>query len=525
MSTPETRTKSAEPGSVPLATGSRADDRAPVKFPDHGEVESVTGKPRPRPNSRRLRLQLTFDVALLVASSLVVLVTSSQAGLTNISVGWQILFVLATLAALWSGGAYKPRFALHFLDDLRLIFGATAVGAMVITFARELLTVAGGAAPQAVRAWIFAAVYLAAGRGGAELAQGWSRRRSQVGGATLVVGAGKVGTLVAERLLAKPAFGLRPVAFLDDNPLVEARPAGLPVYRIGKVDANGGGDGGDLVSDMQQLVDKLAIEHVIVAFSLTSHTQELEMMRRCEELGVSVSLIPRLFERVPDRTRVERLGGIPLITVHPSYPKGWQFALKYILDRVLAFVGLVLISPVLLLIAIGVMISLGRPVLFRQPRVGVDGQAFELLKFRSMLPPPEEGSEEADLELLAHRDAPGGVEGIDRRTRLGKFLRATSLDELPQLFNVLKGDMSLVGPRPERVTYARVFEREIYRYAERHRVKSGITGWAQIHKLRGNTSLDDRVEWDNYYIENWSPWLDLKIMLQTPIVAIRDRSE
>jgi len=521
MTNASTRTE-RDPGL--LAAEHPLEDGAPLKFPAPADDAGITGKPRPRPNSRRMRLQLGFDVAMLAVSSIVVLVTSAQVGLTNVSASWQAVFVIAALAALWSGGAYKPRFSSHLLDDLRLVFAATAVAAMAVTFARELITASGGAAPQAVRAWIFAAVYLAAGRGGAELAQGWHRSHTHVGGATLIVGAGKVGILVAERLLAKPAFGLQPVAFLDDNPLFEARPAGLPVYRIGALTVDGDGNGDDLVSAMQQLLDEFAIEHVIVAFSLTSHTQELEMMRRCEELGVSVSVIPRLFERVPDRTRVERLGGIPLVTVHPSYPKGWQFAVKYVLDRVFALLGLIVLSPLLLLISIAVLISLGRPVLFRQPRVGIDRRTFELFKFRSMVPPLE-GSDEANPALLGDRDAPGGVEGVDRRTRVGRFLRGTSLDELPQLLNVLRGEMSLVGPRPERVVYARVLEREVYRYAERHRVKSGITGWAQIHKLRGNTSLEERVEWDNYYIENWSPWLDLKILLITPVAALRDRAE
>jgi lipopolysaccharide/colanic/teichoic acid biosynthesis glycosyltransferase len=121
--------------------------------------------------------------------------------------------------------------------------------------------------------------------------------------------------------------------------------------------------------------------------------------------------------------------------------------------------------------------------------------------------------------------APGGVEGPDRRTRFGSFLRRTSLDELPQLFNVLRGEMSLVGPRPERDGYVHWFERSIPRYSDRHRVKPGITGWSQVHGLRGKTSLMDRVEWDNYYIENWSPWLDIKILLLTIVAVVRDPSE
>ena len=148
---------------------------------------------------------------------------------------------------------------------------------------------------------------------------------------------------------------------------------------------------------------------------------------------------------------------------------------------------------------------------FRQPRVGRDGNEFEMLKFRSM----RASAEPLVVPDLPHDTAPGGIEGDDRRTRFGTFLRRTSLDELPQLLTVLKGDMSLIGPRPERPDFVRLFEDNVYRYGDRHRVKSGITGWAQVHGLRGKTSLTDRVEWDNFYIENWSLWLDVKILLMT----------
>jgi len=148
-------------------------------------------------------------------------------------------------------------------------------------------------------------------------------------------------------------------------------------------------------------------------------------------------------------------------------------------------------------------------------RVGRDGRTFEMLKFRSMKLDWEVPDQESEASTLPDDTAPGGIEGGDRRTLVGTFLRKTAIDELPQLFNVLKGDMSLIGPRPERPEYVELFESRIYRYNDRQRVKSGITGWAQIHGLRGRTSLSDRVEWDNYYIENWSLWLDLKIALRT----------
>jgi lipopolysaccharide/colanic/teichoic acid biosynthesis glycosyltransferase len=191
---------------------------------------------------------------------------------------------------------------------------------------------------------------------------------------------------------------------------------------------------------------------------------------------------------------------------------------KYALDRVAAALLLVLLAPVLLAAAAAVYLSMGRPLLFRQVRIGRDGLEFEILKFRSMkLPTPEQ----LDAQARAIAEGlPGGVEGFDRRTRVGTFLRRTSLDELPQLLNVLAGHMSIVGPRPERPEYVSRFEREIRRYGERHRVKAGITGWAQVHGLRGKTSIADRAEWDNWYVENFSLWLDVRILAMTAMAVL-----
>jgi lipopolysaccharide/colanic/teichoic acid biosynthesis glycosyltransferase len=152
----------------------------------------------------------------------------------------------------------------------------------------------------------------------------------------------------------------------------------------------------------------------------------------------------------------------------------------------------------------------------------MDGRTFQMLKFRTMRPAMNGN---ASPQTLPEGVAPGGVEGEDRRTRLGAFLRRTSIDELPQLINVLRGDMSLVGPRPERPEYVQIFDHSVHRYTDRARVKSGITGWAQVHGLRGQTSLADRVEWDNYYIENWSPWLDIKILAMTVRAVVRSEAE
>jgi lipopolysaccharide/colanic/teichoic acid biosynthesis glycosyltransferase len=204
-----------------------------------------------------------------------------------------------------------------------------------------------------------------------------------------------------------------------------------------------------------------------------------------------------------------------------------QFALKHTFDRVFALVLLVGLSPVILCVALAVRLSSRGPVLFRQRRIGRDGKAFDLYKFRSMRLAPEQTELSDDdstaFEFLLGGDtAPGGVEGDDRRTPIGRFLRRSSLDELPQMLNVLRGEMSLIGPRPERPEFVELFNQDIIRYDDRHRVKSGITGWAQVHGLRGQTSLAERVEWDNYYIAHWSLGLDLKILALTFAALLRN---
>jgi exopolysaccharide biosynthesis polyprenyl glycosylphosphotransferase len=256
---------------------------------------------------------------------------------------------------------------------------------------------------------------------------------------------------------------------------------------------------------------------VIMTFSTAPHGVLLRLVERCEALGVEVSLVPRLFEKMTERLRIDHLGGLPLISARRANPKGWQFAVKYAADRVIAAVLIVLLLPLLAVTALMVYLSLGRPILFRQARVGRDGREFTMLKFRTMQGGPEDGGE-ADAEWALtelNGDAKTDVSVPDRSTPLGRVLRRLSIDELPQLLNVLWGHMSLVGPRPERTHYVDLFQDSVYRYADRHRVKSGMTGWAQVNGLRGKTSLADRVEWDNYYIENWSLWLDVKILIFT----------
>jgi lipopolysaccharide/colanic/teichoic acid biosynthesis glycosyltransferase len=230
-----------------------------------------------------------------------------------------------------------------------------------------------------------------------------------------------------------------------------------------------------------------------------------------------VSLVPRLFDVINSRLAYEPVGGLPMATLHSTDPLGPTFRIKHGIDRVVSVILIVLLSPLLALIALLIKRESSGPVLFRQRRIGRDNHPFDVLKFRTMTTVADAASDFMPIMGMA----PGGVEGVDRRTRVGRWLRRTSLDELPQLINVARGEMSLVGPRPERPEFAALFGAEMARYGERHRVRAGITGLAQVHGLRGQSPIADRVEFDNYYIENWSLGLDLKILAMTLLAVMR----
>ena len=441
---------------------------------------------------------------MLLAAVVVADLGAPQAGVPSTPAVWLAVFPLLVFAIMAARGLYRPRVFLRVLDDLRVVVTATAIAAMTVLSLRVLVADDPWVAAQTARLWAFASVYLLAGRIVLSWGELQARRRGESARPTLVVGAGKVGRLTAGRLLEHPELGLKPIGYLDKEPLEGDRDDSLPVLGASW--------------DLDRVVAEHGVRHVVLSFSTAPQSVLLAIMRRCQELGVEVSMVPRFYEKVVGHIGVEYLGGLPLMTAQPTNPRSWQFAVKYAVDRLVAGFLLVLVSPVLALAALGVWATMGRPIFFRQVRAGRDGRTFEMLKLRSMSEP--RGAEDGVGELDPGT-APGGVEGDDRRTPFGSFLRKTSLDELPQLWNVLRGDMSLVGPRPERPQYVELFNEQVYRYGERHRVKAGITGWAQVHGLRGRTSLTDRVEWDNYYIENWSLWLDVKILLLTFLAIVR----
>jgi exopolysaccharide biosynthesis polyprenyl glycosylphosphotransferase len=447
----------------------------------------------------------------LLASLVAVLIALQLTDTSAVTGGeYASLFAFPALVAamLHVRGVYRRRVRIA-LRALSPMLGAISVAAMSVLIFDVLVWGGSGVAPVIGRIWLLTVALLAGTRCALALGRRQARIHGFAGKPTLIVGSGMVGSAIANKLAAQPEYGLRPVGFLDDP----------PTHR------NGNGNGATPLrhlpvlgspDELAEIAAQHSAEHVIFAFTSEPDQRLLGLARHCEELGLEVSLVPRLFESINDRVALDWVGSLPVLGIRPLDPKGWQFRVKYALDKPVALVVLLLLSPLMLLTAAAVKLSSPGPILFRQRRIGQDGQIFEMLKFRSMHLPTEVYEFEPSPGL-----APGGVEGLDRRTPVGRFLRRSGIDELPQLLNVLRGEMSVVGPRPERPEFASAFGAQLDRYTDRHRVKSGITGWAQVSGLRGQTSLVDRVEMDNYYIRNWSLSLDVKIALLTVPAVLR----
>ena len=454
--------------------------------------------------------RLATDVALLLLAVLAARYGAPH-GIENNGALAIWLLPPAIIALFALRGLYSSSLESEALDTAGRIVSVTSLASIALIAAAALFDPAADPAPMVARGWLFGTVYLVGGR--ILLGHLLSRARASgiVARPTLIVGAGEVGAEMERRLREQPELGLRMVGYLDADP----PPAEKVPQRLAPVLGP--------PSELIPIAQRTAAEHVILAFSSVPDRGLVPLVRQCEVNGIAVSLVPRMYESLTKRLQFEKIGTLPLVGLRSVDPQGWQFAIKHVLDRVIAATLLVLTAPVLIAAAIAIKLESPGPVLFRQRRVGRDGRDFDMLKFRSMAQPPE-GEGEEGFEPPTGL-APGGVEGEDRRTRAGRFLRRHSIDELPQLFNVLKGEMSLVGPRPERLEFAAMFGETLPRYDDRHRVKSGITGWAQVNGLRGRTSLADRVGWDNYYIQNWSLGLDAKILLETVAAVFRAPGE
>ena len=307
----------------------------------------------------------------------------------------------------------------------------------------------------------------------------------------LIAGASDLGRLVADKVLEHQELGFKVVGFLDDRAGGDhIGYRGLPLL--------------GMLTDADEIIRRERIDHLYVALPLEEHVKMLGLVEATNREGVDVHVVPDLLQFIALRARLENLDGVPIISLNDVPLRGFNSVLKRAIDVAISGAALAVSSPLLGAICAFIKYSSPGPIFYRQERMGLDGKAFEVLKFRSM----HEGAEDETGPVWARDDDP-------RCTPLGVWLRKFDLDELPQLWNVLRGDMSIVGPRPERPYFVEQFKHRIPQYMLRHKVKAGITGWAQVNGWRGNTSLEKRIEYDLYYIENWSVSLDLKIMWLT----------
>jgi Undecaprenyl-phosphate glucose phosphotransferase len=307
----------------------------------------------------------------------------------------------------------------------------------------------------------------------------------------LLVGSGPSAELLISRLIRHPELGVaisgRLVSEAGENQAPGPRVPVLGTY-----------------SDFSTVLSSQRFDEIWFVLARNESDRLDELLRQVRDETIDLRIIPDLHEYVRLGCMIEDFDGLPIVGVNESPLEGWGSTFKRVTDFVLALIALILFSPVFVAAAIAVRLSSPGPIFYRQQRMGLDGRVFEMLKFRSM---PVDAEAKTGPVWATDRD--------NRKTQVGAILRATSLDELPQLWNVLKGDMSLVGPRPERPFFVDKFRNEIPGYMLRHKVKAGITGWAQIHGWRGDTSLERRIECDLYYIRHWSYWLDWKILWLT----------
>ncbi len=401
--------------------------------------------------------------------------------------------VLGLMVTFFFYRLYHPRSNRSRVDLFYTILSATSIAALIST-ATSFLTVRSNAELTrglVLYSWALTVVGVTAGRAALGLVARQLRQRHPQ--RMLVVGTGDVAHMILQKT-SQARLGYKVIGFVDGQRTGEI--AGVPV--LGSQ------------ADLSHILQEHAPDEVIIALPEATHEELLEIVSACESAHAAVRIFPDLFQIIASEVSISDLDGLPMLTVRDIALRGWKLAAKRIMDVVGSAAGLIVLSPFLLFVAIVVKLESKGPAFYSQERVGLDGKPFPMVKFRSM----RVDAERETGPVWATADDP-------RKTRLGRLLRSSSIDELPQLVNVLLGDMSLVGPRPERPVFVDQFKQVVPRYMERHKEKAGMTGWAQVNGLRGDTSIVERTKYDLYYIENWSFLFDLKILVRQLVSALR----
>jgi len=408
-------------------------------------------------------------------------------------------------------GLYRLRRGRSRVDDffavfvgsiLTVVFGIVAT-LYVQTYVADTAARIRGAYEVSQPAWvIFIVLNTALAYASREFVREMLERRWRAGiglKRILIAGSGELGRLVADKILEHRELGYQIIGFVDDRAVGDHLGyRGLPL--LGTID------------DAAEISQREAIDHLYIALPPEQHLRMIELIESTSREIVDVKVVPDLLQVIALRARLEDLDGIPVINVNDVPLQGFNSVVKRAIDIAISSVALAVFGAPLAVIALMVRLTSTGPVFYRQERMGLDGKPFSIVKFRSM----HDDAEKNTGPVWAQKDDP-------RVTVLGRFLRRSNIDELPQLWNVLTGDMSIVGPRPERPHFVEQFRHRIPQYMLRHKVKAGLTGWAQVNGWRGNTPLEKRIEYDLYYIENWSVRLDLKIMWLTIIKGFFDK--
>ncbi len=420
----------------------------------------------------------------------------------------QYLFTSFALLVIWAGifyhnGLYDPRRTKSLADDLEGLIRGVVVGSLVVLALAFFVRSASYSRTFFAIFFTLSLLFLTVGRA---MARAWLRRWLRQGmGAVrvLFLGATSMRGRLLETFDAQPGLGLQPVGqVVDEDPEGDADgssdDSGRQLAVLGPVD------------EIDRIVDEYGVDLVLLTLPFRQLRRVTEIAERLGDRSVDVQFVPDMKRLHSSRMRLREIAGVPFISVRETGLSGMDRIVKRAFDLTGASVLLLLTSPLILALAVAVKVTSPGPVFYGQERLGRDNRTFRMLKFRTM----RVDAEAESGPVWTQEDDP-------RRTPIGSFLRRYSLDELPQFLNVLKGDMSLVGPRPEREVFVDDFQGRIPRYLERHRVRSGLTGWAQVHGLRGNTPIEVRTLYDLYYVENWSLALDLQILLRTVVHVLR----
>ena len=412
------------------------------------------------------------------------------------------LYMLLPIFLVWgacfrSFGLYRPRRIGSRLSEAVGIAKASTMGGLVLVavmtfFFREY----DYSRVVIVYFWLFSIVAVSFSRYVFREILRFARRHGYNLRYGVVVGGGELADTVIQRLRARPDVGIQVLGLVGDRKDVTGSIKWLGAY-----------------SDLATVLGAHPVDHVILALPHEDYGRLAGLLDAIGDEPVTIHVVPDLFRFASLRGGVEEFDGVPFVHLRESPLYGWSRVAKRAFDVLFASAVLLLLSPVFVALAVLVRLASPGPILYRQERMGLDGQRFSMLKFRTMRVDAEMGTGPV-----------WAAQADPRRTGIGGFLRRLSLDELPQFVNVLRGEMSVVGPRPERPVFVERFRQTVPGYMLRHKVKSGVTGWAQVHGLRGNTSLETRIEYDIQYIERWSFWLDLRIIGLTVIRILFDRN-